>query len=599
MSASRSRSFTRLAAFASLIPLALAAPGCAPTADGDATSDTDAVISPRAMMRTRDPGNLAADNLVSTSAPAGAHLTYFGGRVVSNVQVVQVLYGSGSYLPQVTSTATPGMATFYQQITNGPYFDWLADYTVSAAPHGSQVIGRGSFVRQVQITPAASNNGTVISDANVQAELAAQINAGVLPAPTMDAAGNTNTYYAIFFPHGKTITQGSMASCQQFCAYHGTIASVGGREVYYGVHPDMQAGSGCDIGCGGGTLFANQQAVASHELVETVTDPEIGLATTFAAPLAWYDQTDNSEIGDLCNGQQATVAGADGQTYTVQNEFSNSVGDCIATKCDPNKAFGTPTRVANVSSSVRDQGAVLVDDLTLYLGSDRAGSPDLYMTTRSSPTGSFATPVPLTNVNGATTGEIGPYLTGDGLTMYYAFTPAGATFADLYVTTRTSKSVAFSAGTPVANVNSTSDEEDPYVTPDGSALYFDSGRGGTQLDMYVATRQSNGSFGTPQPLTNLNTSVPDGHPRLTQGGLRIYWSSTRSDGGALGGTDIWTATRSSTSASFGTPTRVPELSSTSNESPSWVSPDGCTMYFQSDRPGGLGAQDIYVAVKPK
>src|SRR5262249_49947528 len=60
--------------------------------------------------------------------PAGAHLQYFGGRIVSNVQVVQVLYGSGSYIPQVTSTSTPSMATFYQGVLNSPYVDWLTEY---------------------------------------------------------------------------------------------------------------------------------------------------------------------------------------------------------------------------------------------------------------------------------------------------------------------------------------------------------------------------------------------------------------------------------------------------------------------------------------
>jgi len=190
--------------------------------------------------------------------------------------------------------------------------------------------------------------------------------------------------------------------------------------------------------------------------------------------------------------------------------------------------------------------------------------------------------------------------TGDGLTMYYVVTAPGQTFGHIFVTTRASKFSSFPPGSLVANVNSTTDEEDPFVTEDGSALYFGSARlSGTNLDLFVAVRQSDGSFGTPQALTNLNTNTTDGHPRLTRDGLRIYWSSPRTDGGALGGTDIWTATRSSTAGTFGTPTRVPELSSPSNESPSWISPDGCTMYFQSDRPGGLGAQDIYVAVKPR
>src|SRR5690349_20218170 len=31
------------------------------------------------------------------AAPAGAHLTLFGGKVIQNVRVTQVLYGSGTY----------------------------------------------------------------------------------------------------------------------------------------------------------------------------------------------------------------------------------------------------------------------------------------------------------------------------------------------------------------------------------------------------------------------------------------------------------------------------------------------------------------------
>jgi hypothetical protein len=285
------------------------------------------------------------------TAPAGAHLTYFGGRVVSNIRVVQVLYGNGSYLSQVSSTASPSMATFYQGVTNSAYVDWLTEYNTNtqSGTRTNQVIGRGSFAQQVTISPSATNNGATIDDSNIQAELTAQIQAGHLPAPTHDAAGNNNTYYAIFFPHGKTITQGGSSSCVAggFCAYHGTIANVSGfGEVYYGVHPDMQAGSGCETGCGGGAPFANYTSVASHEMTETITDAEVGIATTFGPPLAWYDQT-NGEIGDICNAQQGTIVGGDGVTYTVQQEFSNTANDCIVSRTVSNdfSISASPTTV--------------------------------------------------------------------------------------------------------------------------------------------------------------------------------------------------------------------------------------------------------------
>jgi hypothetical protein len=251
------------------------------------------------------------------------------------MQVVQVLWGTGAYLPQISGTGAPSLASFYRSLLASPYVDWLAQYdtTTASGPGGAtsrQVIGRGTFLRQVTITPSSTNDGSTVQDANIQAELASQIAAGVLPSPSRDAAGNSNTYYAVFFPPGKSIAIGQMSSCVSggFCAYHGTVQTAAG-EVFYGVHPDMQTGSGCFTGCGGAaSVFGNQTSVASHEMVETMTDPEVGLAAAVAAPIAWYDPT-NGEIGDICNAQQGSVLGSDGVTYVVQLEFSNAANDCI------------------------------------------------------------------------------------------------------------------------------------------------------------------------------------------------------------------------------------------------------------------------------
>jgi hypothetical protein len=313
--------------------------GCSARNDGGATEGASSAVS-RAMLPLQHGQTLGGANQPKAlSAPAGAHLSYFGGRVVSNIQVVQVIWGAGSYIPQVTSTASPSMATFYQGVLNSAYVDWLTEYNTNTqtGTRTDQIIGRGSFSTQVTITPSAANNGATITDAQIQSELSAQIAAGTLPAPTHDAAGNNNTYYAIFFPHGKVITMGGSSSCSVFCAYHGTIANAGSAgEIYYGVHPDFQAGSGCESGCGAAsTVFGNYSQVASHELVETITDPEVGLATTFALPLAWYDQNTNAEIGDLCNDQNSQVVGSDGVTYDVQLEFSNSANDCVVSLSPP------------------------------------------------------------------------------------------------------------------------------------------------------------------------------------------------------------------------------------------------------------------------
>ncbi|MFI5297798.1 MAG: hypothetical protein ACHREM_06825 [Polyangiales bacterium] len=246
-----------------------------------------------------------------------AQLNYYGGKVISNVEIVAVNWG-----PSVDSTVSSGIGGFYSAITNSAYFDFLSEYntttasTQDGAPGSNQTIGRGSFVGQVTITPG--NTSTQLADSDIQAELQAQIASGALPAP------DGNTLYMVDFPPGVTITQGGSQSCVDFCAYHGTM-TLNGASVPYGVMPDFSPGSGCDQGCGSDpSTFNNQTSVHSHEMIEAVTDMEVGIGTTVGRPLAWYD-TSNGEIGDICNAQQANVAG-----YTVQKEWSNAQHACVS-----------------------------------------------------------------------------------------------------------------------------------------------------------------------------------------------------------------------------------------------------------------------------
>jgi hypothetical protein len=276
----------------------------------------------------RDPNTSGA--AVGFAAPAGAHLTYFGGPIISNVQVVQVLYGSGSYNSQVAGATSPTMGNFFSDITSTGLISLMQQYNTNISGGTGQIFGNGTFGGLFQIVPAAGNNGSTISDTQIQAELLAQITAGHLPAPILDAQGQPNTLYMIYFPPGKTITQGGSSSCVAggFCAFHGTTSSTfNSKHVLYGVMPDMQAGSGCSTGCGTSSVFGNYTSVTSHELVEAMTDAQVGIATVVGPPLAWYDQT-NGEIGDICNGQQATYV-ANGTSYVIQLEFSNAANNCV------------------------------------------------------------------------------------------------------------------------------------------------------------------------------------------------------------------------------------------------------------------------------
>jgi len=268
------------------------------------------------------------------------HLNYYGGRVLPQVQAYAVFWG-----PNVDVMVRSGIGGFYSTFTASAMFDWLTEYnttitSVNGQPGTNQTIGHGSYAGAITITPG--HTSTQLSDADIQAELLAQISAHVLPAPT------ANTVFMIHFPPGVHISLDGAPSCATggFCAYHNTIARAP-QNVLYGVIPDESPGSGCDVGCGTNpSMFNNLTSVSSHELIEAVTDPEVGLASGIGpptAPLAWYDET-YGEIGDICNGDSGALGG-----YLVQKEWSNLNGRCQITGPVLNTA--TPTRTPTLTLS--------------------------------------------------------------------------------------------------------------------------------------------------------------------------------------------------------------------------------------------------------
>jgi hypothetical protein len=275
------------------------------------TATTAAVVAHPGVWPTFAPG------LHRDAVPAGAHLTYYGGPVISNMKSVDVSYGAGSFI----SPGHPGasaIAAFTGQLLGSGVDDWLSEYDTPASGGTGQTIGRGAYDGTVTITPSPADNGSTIQDSQIQTELNAQITAGTLPTPDAD------TSYAVFFPLGKSICDAGSCSLVSggFCAYHGTFLR-NGVPVTYQVMPDLTGTSGC----GSSTDLNNTTSVLSHELTETITDPDVGLATVLAPPLAWYDAT-NGEIGDICNAQQGSFVGTDSVTYVVQSEFSNSRASC-------------------------------------------------------------------------------------------------------------------------------------------------------------------------------------------------------------------------------------------------------------------------------
>jgi len=332
------------------------------------------------------PFDRGASAVKNTSAPFGAHLTYFGGPVISNVHVVIVFWGT-NVDPVVTTPGT--IDQFFADITNSRYYDLLTEYSTAGvtgagtpATSSNQTIGRGQFDATVTIIPSSCPGPATctLTDNQIQAELTSQLAAGHLPAPVKDAQGIIETFYMIYFPPGVHINLGTAPSCAAggFCAYHSNTSSL----VPYGVLPDFGPTSGCQAPhCGSGTEFQNITAVTSHEMSEAVTDAQIGSAPntpTPEPPIAWYDfPPDMGEIGDICGGQDTTVS-AGGHTYTVQTEFSNLQGDCVSAP----PVFNLATPASGVGPSLPFNGTLTIQSsvspftLTGYRGTVHFTSSD-------------------------------------------------------------------------------------------------------------------------------------------------------------------------------------------------------------------------------
>lgn len=166
--------------------------------------------------------------------------------------------------------------------------------------------------------------------------------------------------------------------------------------------------------------------------------------------------------------------------------------------------------------------------------------------------------------------------------------------------------------TPGAStVNSAFPEVDPYISKNGLSLYFacDSCPGSYGgFDLYVSQRASLADpWGPPQNLgPTINTPYTEANPALSNDEHRLFFTSNRPDGfgGArnFGGVDIYVSRRHNKRDDFGwqAPENLgPGVNSEFNDrSPAYFEDEqtgAITIFFQSNRPGGLGLDDIYTS----
>lgn len=259
-----------------------------------------------------------------------------------------------------------------------------------------------------------------------------------------------------------------------------------------------------------------------------------------------------------------------------------------------------PTLIPGLATTTEDDDpSATADLLELYFNSSRSGgigATDIWFTTRPTRTSPWAAPQLVANINTASN-EGPPEISPDGLTlMFSSDRGGGAGGHDIYVATRPNRSTAFSNVTRISMLSSAQGEYAPFVQTGALRVVLTSSRNGTTGDdLWIATRvTSTDPWGNANLVTELSTSVKDANAWLSQDGLTIVFSSDRP---GSTGEDLWRATRASMSLPFGTPVRLATLSSTGIDTDPWISPDGTTIFFASDR-ASSGDLDIYEASAP-
>jgi hypothetical protein len=143
--------------------------------------------------------------------------------------------------------------------------------------------------------------------------------------------------YHLFLPQGVDVCLTGTSQCYSpdnpstfaFCAFHASVDFTDIGHVLFSVEP-YQNVPGCSVAkpSPNGRLIDSTADVLSHELIETITDPDGN---------AWWISNDLAllvaEIGDVCQNSTFRYASSslNKKLYQIQPEYSNQEHACVYT----------------------------------------------------------------------------------------------------------------------------------------------------------------------------------------------------------------------------------------------------------------------------
>ena len=262
----------------------------------------------------------------------------------------------------------------------------------------------------------------------------------------------------------------------------------------------------------------------------------------------------------------------------------------------------------SVNTTLAEIGPFLSKDgLSLYYtrtpSAGGFGGQDLWVSQRASSDDPWGLPQNLGPTINTAANEFGVTLTLDGHTMIFASNRSGVGGQDLYVSRRHNKRDDFGwqPAVNLGSINTVANEiAVAYFEDDLTrviTLYFASNRtGGLGADdIYMSTLLPDETFGPPVLVAELSSAAADLQPAIRRDGLEMFLSSSRL--GTLGGLDLWVSSRNSTADPWSTPVNLGSpMNSPITDERATLSFDATELYFQSNREGN---QDFYRSTRSK
>ncbi len=257
----------------------------------------------------------------------------------------------------------------------------------------------------------------------------------------------------------------------------------------------------------------------------------------------------------------------------------------------------------DINSSYDDHSPVFnIDETTMIFTSKRKGSTgnfktsdgqyfeDIYITHKVD--GKWQVPEKISKNINTMEHEASVALSSDGseLIIYKDDVGDGNLYISVYDGTEWSKPQKMSP-----NINSTYDESHASISADGNILYFTSNRPGGYggYDIYISQRLPNGEWSLATNAGNIiNTSDDENGPFIHPDGTTLYFSSKGHN--SMGGYDLFYSILKE-DGTFTKPDNMGyPINSIDNDAFYVISADGKRAYYATIQPGGCGGKDIYM-----